>query len=353
MEDETIDENRRSASEGGRGSYNEDNWNMEENRNSFTEDNGKSLGDDNRRTFGVENRNTLGENRKTFGDNNKKSVMVDDGRKTGQDNNRSRSFILEDRKSLGVDDSRKSADTTTLSIDEEETDGNKNEETTTVGGLTTTMGYLPPNQLEQTLAVVKPDAILKAEEIITIIHREGFTVLQARRVKLTAEQAASFYQDKYDTPWFSGSVENLSSGQCLAMVLSGPGAVRHWYNLVGPQTWEERSKLPKCLGFQYGVKENDPKNAVHGSATSEDALRELHFFFPELIVEPTIATNLASHYLNQNVHPVLTVGLSKLVRERPDDPVIWLADWLLANNPNKPKESDTIQANPQTAGKCK
>ena len=38
------------------------------------------------------------------------------------------------------------------------------------------------------------------------------------------------------------------------------------------------------------------------------------------------------------VHPVLTVALSRLVREKPQDPVVWLADWLLANNPNKPKE---------------
>lgn len=72
-------------------------------------------------------------------------------------------------------------------------------------------------------------------------------------------------------------------------------------------------------------------------------------FFLIVIVEPTIATNLASHYLNQNVHPVLTVGLSKLVRERPDDPVIWLADWLMANNPNKPKEQGGVGQ----PGKCK
>ncbi|ODN06418.1 Nucleoside diphosphate kinase 5 [Orchesella cincta] len=231
---------------------------------------------------------------------------------------------------------------------EDEVVNNGNEETTTAGEMTATHPYIPHNQLEQTLAIIKPDAIDRAEEIISVIHREGFSVLQARRVKLSAEQAASFYQDMYNADWFQGCVENLSSGPLLAMVLSGPGAVRHWHQLLGPSSWEERSKVQKCLRNKYGIDGDDHKNALHGSETSEDALRELHFFFPELIVEPTIATNLASHYLNQNVHPVLTVGLSKLVRERPDDPVIWLADWLLANNPNKPKEQSLNQP-----GKCK
>lgn len=85
----------------------------------------------------------------------------------------------------------------------------------------------------------------------------------------------------YDTDWFEGSVENLSSGPIMALVLSGPGAVRHWVSLMGPQTWEERSQNPSCLRYIYGTKGNDFKNAVHGSAGPEDAVRELHFFFPE------------------------------------------------------------------------
>lgn len=100
-------------------------------------------------------------------------------------------------------------------------------------------------------------------------------------MKLSPEQAASFYQDMYETEWFQGCLENISTGPMIALVLSGPGAVRHWCQLVGPQSWEERSKLPNCLGYQYGTKGHDHKNGLHGSANSADALRELHFFFPE------------------------------------------------------------------------
>lgn len=56
--------------------------------------------------------------------------------------------------------------------------GNNNNEETTVAEITSTQGYGPTNQLEQTLAIIKPDAIDKADEIISVIHREGFAVLQ-------------------------------------------------------------------------------------------------------------------------------------------------------------------------------
>lgn len=50
----------------------------------------------------------------------------------------------------------------------------------------------------------------------------------------------------------------------------------------------------------------------------------------------------ATDYLADHVNPILLQGLSKLCKEKPVDPVIWLADWLLTNNPNKPKTSKAI-----------
>lgn len=77
--------------------------------------------------------------------------------------------------------------------DEEEQNGNNNNEETTAGEITTSQGYAPPNQLEQTLAIIKPDAIDKADEIISVIHREGFAVLQVQvfhylHLRQTSEQ---------------------------------------------------------------------------------------------------------------------------------------------------------------------
>mmetsp|Transcript_35085 Transcript_35085/g.43324 ORF Transcript_35085/g.43324 Transcript_35085/m.43324 type:complete len:94 (-) Transcript_35085:178-459(-) len=40
-------------------------------------------------------------------------------------------------------------------------------------------------------------------------------------------------------------------------------------------------------------------------------------------------------YLDTTVVPLLLTGLQELVKERPNDPIEWLAHYLLKNNPNK------------------
>merc|ERR1719498_821081 len=41
-------------------------------------------------------------------------------------------------------------------------------------------------------------------------------------------------------------------------------------------------------------------------------------------------------YLDQTVVPILLDGMSQLVYERPQDPIGWLAAYLVANNPQNP-----------------
>ena len=48
----------------------------------------------------------------------------------------------------------------------------------------------------------------------------------------------------------------------------------------------------------------------------------------------------ARDYLAKHVNPTLTSGLTALVKAKPEDPVQWLSDWLLAHNPNKPKVAE-------------
>lgn len=85
----------------------------------------------------------------------------------------------------------------------------------------------------------------------------------------------------YELPGFSEAVAHMYSGPILAMVLSGPSAIDHWLRLIGPPNYKERSENPKWLRARFGVPQSDIKNGLHGSASEADALRELHFFFPE------------------------------------------------------------------------
>lgn len=190
--------------------------------------------------------------------------------------------------------------------------------------------------VEQTLAIIKPDAVYKADEIEDIILRSGFSILQKRRVHLTPEQASDFYVEHYGKLFFPSLVAYMSSGPVIALVLAKEKAVSYWRELIGPtNTAKARETHPDCLRAIYGSDEQ--RNGLHGSDAYSSAAREIRFFFPDRVVEPIPVGQASKDYLAHAVNPTLLKGLTQLCKEKPRDPVIWLADWLLQNNPNKPK----------------
>mmetsp|Transcript_4108 Transcript_4108/g.15470 ORF Transcript_4108/g.15470 Transcript_4108/m.15470 type:complete len:134 (+) Transcript_4108:305-706(+) len=126
----------------------------------------------------------------------------------------------------------------------------------------------------------------------------------------------------------------MVSGPIIVAVLAAPNAVTSWRSLMGATTPEPQ---PTSIRAQFGT--NPTRNAVHGSDSEAAAQREIKFFFPNESVssEPLSAPN-SDLYIKQNLEKVLIDGLTELAKEKPKDNVRWLADWLLENNPNKPKE---------------
>ncbi|XP_059168093.1 nucleoside diphosphate kinase homolog 5-like [Physella acuta] len=197
----------------------------------------------------------------------------------------------------------------------------------------------PQIYVERTLAIIKPDAIQKAEEIEDIILRAGFAVLQKRRVHLTPEQASDFYAEHYGKLFFPSLVAYMSSGPIVALMLARDQAISYWRELIGPtNALKAKQTHPECLRAIYGT--DDQRNALHGSDSFSSSQRELRFFFPGCIIEPVATGQAAKDYLSKAVNPTLLKGLTALAKEKPSDPVLWLADWLLENNPNKPKVRD-------------
>ena len=198
------------------------------------------------------------------------------------------------------------------------------------------MAEKPQIFVERTLAMIKPDAISKTEEIENIILRSGFTILQRRRVHLSPEQASDFYAEHFGKMFFPSLVAYMSSGPVLALVLARENAIPYWRELVGPtNTLKARQTHPDCLRSIYGT--DDQRNGLHGSDSMASASREIRFFFSDSVVEPIATGQAAKDYLAKAVNPTLLKGLTNLCKEKPKDPVIWLADWLIQNNPNKPK----------------
>lgn len=204
---------------------------------------------------------------------------------------------------------------------------------------------------ERTLAMIKPNTVRYAREIEIIIRNHGFTIVQQRLVHLTREQAMHFYSEHTDKPFFAGLVQFMSSGPVKALELARTDAVSMWRQLMGPTRVAEARRLqPTCIRARYGSEEPDSAdNAVHGSDSSKSAVREIVFFFGDHL-KPTVSEPVdqqedrdstvctteaiagggieAREYLERYINRTLTQGLAELCRQKPQQPVIWLADWL-------------------------
>jgi len=199
----------------------------------------------------------------------------------------------------------------------------------------------PQIYVERTLVIVKPDAMAKAIEIEDIILRNGFTILQKRKIHLSPEQASEFYIEHYGKMFFPSLVAYMSSAPVMVFALAKHKAISSWVELMGPSNpFKARETNPGCLRDTYG--KDLMRNAVHGSESFSSAHREIRFMFPQGIMEPLSVGQASKTYLAEEISPTLLQGLTALCKKKPGDPIGWLADWLIENNPNKPVVKEPI-----------
>jgi nucleoside-diphosphate kinase len=131
----------------------------------------------------------------------------------------------------------------------------------------------------QTLGIIKPDAIAsgKAGLIIAHLQKEGFQVRAARLTRLSRAQAEKFYEVHRGRPFYDELVTFMCSGPCLPMALERDNAVAHFRTVIGATDPAEAA--PGTIRKLYA--ESKGKNAVHGSDSPENGLREVAFFFHE------------------------------------------------------------------------
>lgn len=133
--------------------------------------------------------------------------------------------------------------------------------------------------MQRTLAIIKPDALADghAGKILDRILDEGFAVRAMKLVHLTKEQAEGFYAVHRGKPFFEELTTFMSSAPCIPLILEHPDAVTHWRTVIGatnPAEAEEgtlRKQFARSLG----------ENAVHGSDSPENGVKEGRYFFSE------------------------------------------------------------------------
>ena len=137
----------------------------------------------------------------------------------------------------------------------------------------------------QTLAIIKPDAVKAGYtgKILDKIIHEDFTILGLKQIKMTLQQAQGFYAIHTGKPFFEELTQFMSSGLCIVLALEKENAVDSWREVIGATNPEDADEGTIRKEFAKNVGEN----AVHGSDSNENGIKEISFFFSkaELIAQ--------------------------------------------------------------------
>jgi nucleoside-diphosphate kinase len=133
--------------------------------------------------------------------------------------------------------------------------------------------------IEKTLCIIKPDAVRAGNigNIIAHIQKEGFRILGLKMVALSHKAAGKFYEVHQGRPFYEGLVSFMSEGACVPIALEKENGIAEWRRVIGATDPAEAS--PGTIRKLYA--KNKGENAVHGSDSVENGLREIAFFFTE------------------------------------------------------------------------
>lgn len=131
--------------------------------------------------------------------------------------------------------------------------------------------------IEQTLSIVKPDAVAKnvIGQIISRFENKGLRVVAAKMLQLTKAQAEEFYGVHKERGFFNDLVSFMISGPVFVQVLEGENAIAKNREIMGATDPKQAAAGTIRADFADSI----DANAVHGSDSAENARTEIRFFF--------------------------------------------------------------------------
>jgi nucleoside-diphosphate kinase len=132
---------------------------------------------------------------------------------------------------------------------------------------------------EQTLSIIKPDAVSKnvIGKIISRFEENGLCVVAGKLIQLSDEMAAGFYAEHEGRPFFNDLKAFMTSGPVFVQVLRGEGAILKNRELMGNTNPQEAAAGTIRADFAKSI----DANAVHGSDSATSAQREINYFFKD------------------------------------------------------------------------
>jgi nucleoside-diphosphate kinase len=131
--------------------------------------------------------------------------------------------------------------------------------------------------IERTFAIIKPDAVSRglAGEILSRIHRAGFSIVAVKSMRLTQAEAEGFYAVHRSRGFFGELTAFMSSGKIIALALEAEGAIAKWRETMGAT--DPAKAAPGTIRRDLGA--SIQNNCTHGSDAPETAAFELGYFF--------------------------------------------------------------------------
>ena len=131
--------------------------------------------------------------------------------------------------------------------------------------------------IEQTLSIIKPDAVSKniIGKIISRFEEKGLCLVAGKLIQLDDEMASGFYAEHEGRPFFNDLKKFMTSGPVFVQVLQGEGAILKNRELMGNTNPQEAAPGTIRADFANSI----DANAVHGSDSETSALREINYFF--------------------------------------------------------------------------
>jgi nucleoside-diphosphate kinase len=131
--------------------------------------------------------------------------------------------------------------------------------------------------IERTFSIIKPDAAARniTGAINAMIEKAGLRIIAQKRIKMSREQAETFYAVHRARPFFGELVDFMISGPVVVQVLEGENAVAAYRDLMGATDPAKAAAgtIRKAHAQSIG------ENSVHGSDAADTAVKEIAQFF--------------------------------------------------------------------------
>ena len=139
------------------------------------------------------------------------------------------------------------------------------------------MNIMNETMTEQTLSIIKPDAVERNLEnkIKYFYENNNLKILKSKKVQISKQEAEEFYKIHQTKPFYNKLCNYLSSGPIIVMILEGENSISKNREIMGAT--DPLKAKEGTLRKIYGT--SIDKNSVHGSDSLDNATKEINFFF--------------------------------------------------------------------------